>query len=61
MASRPSFASLASLLSQPDRELLVWSDEDQNCHPQASVLGAPLEAGAYLYSLLQKTYWYMQS
>ena len=61
MAGRPSFASLASILSQPDRGLLAWQDEDRHCHPQASVLGAPMEAGTHLYPLLQKTYTYMQS
>ena len=55
-ASRPSFSDLASLLSQPDSELLAWSDEDRNCHSLASVLGAPLEAGNHLYPLLQRTY-----
>ena len=53
---RPSFASLVSNFSQPDTELLAWSDDDRSCHPQASVLGALMEAGTHLYPLLQDTY-----
>ena len=60
-AGRPSFSHLASVLSQPDKGLLVWSDEDKNCHPQALMLGAPLEAGTHLYPLLQKTYMRIQA
>jgi len=43
-------------LCQPEIELLSWSEEDMRLHPQAAVLGAPLEAGKDLYPELQKMY-----
>ena len=55
-SGRPSFADLVFDLSQPDGDLLVWSEQDQSSHPQAAVLGAPIEAGAPLYPLLQNSY-----
>ena len=55
-SGRPSFADLVSDLSQSEGELLVWSEQDRSCHPQAAMLGAPMEAGAPLYPLLQNSY-----
>ena len=55
-AGRPSFEQLRLSLSQPDSALLSWSEEDIAVHPQAAVLGAPLDAGKLLYKELQGTY-----
>lgn len=52
--SRPTFSELNQALSQPESELLGWSEEDMSVHPQAAVLGAPLEAGKDLYRELQE-------
>ena len=54
--SRPDFAELVRVLSSPVTDLLSWSEEDMRVHPQAAVLGAPLEAGKDLYPELQRTY-----
>jgi len=43
-------------LSSPVTDLLSWTEEDTRIHPQAAVLGAPLEAGKDLYPKLQETY-----
>ena len=54
---RPDFAKVESILHQSgDDELLAWSEEDKAVHPQASELGAPLEAGKALYPKLQNLY-----
>ena len=53
-ASRPTFSELYQALSQPDSKLLGWSEADMRVHPQAAVLGAPLEAGKDLYRELQE-------
>ena len=55
-ASRPTFAELVQTLSSPVIDLLSWTEEDTRIHPQAAVLGAPLEAGKDLYPKLQETY-----
>jgi len=55
-ASRPAFAELVQTLSSPVTDLLSWTEEDTRIHSQATVLGAPLEAGKYLYPELQETY-----
>ena len=55
-SSRPSFSHLLRALSQPETELLSWSEEDIRVHPQAAMLGTPLEAGKDLYIELQNTY-----
>ena len=55
-SSRPDFAELVHTLSSPVTDLLSWSEEDMRVHPQAAVLGAPLEAGKDLYPELQGTY-----
>ena len=52
--ARPTFSELCQALSQPESELLGWSEEDMRVHPQAAVLGAPLEAGKHLYHELQE-------
>ena len=52
--SRPTFSELYQALSQPESELLDWSEEDVRVHSQAAVLGAPLEAGKDLYRELQE-------
>ena len=49
-----SLFMLSPLLHVTD--LLSWSEEDMRVHPQAAVLGAPLEAGKDLYPELQGTY-----
>ena len=54
--SRPSFTEVVEALSEPEIDLLCWSEEDTAVHPQAEVLGAPLEAGVDLYPELQGTY-----
>jgi len=54
--SRPTFSELHEALSQPEAELLGWSEEDKKVHPQAAVLGAPLESGKDLYLELQEMY-----
>ncbi len=55
-SSRPSFTEVLEALSEPETDLLRWSAEDTAVHPQAAVLGAPLEAGVDLYPELQETY-----
>ena len=55
-SSRPTFSQLLQALCQPDTELLSWSEEDVRVHPQAGMLGAPLEAGKDLYPELQQIY-----
>ena len=59
-SSRPDFAELVHALSSPTTDLLSWSEEDMRVHPQAAVLGAPLEAGIDLYPELQRTYMHNQ-
>ena len=54
--SRPTFSELHAALSQPETELLGWSERDKKVHPQAAVLGAPLESGKDLYLELQEMY-----
>ena len=53
-ASRPAFSELYQAVSQSESELLGWSEDDVRVHPQAAVLGAPLEAGKDLYRELQE-------
>ena len=56
-SSRPTFSELLQVLSQgSETDLLRWSEEDMRVHPQAAVLGAPLEAGKDLYIELQNAY-----
>ena len=53
---RPDAAMIAQWLSRPDPQLLRWSEEDRALHPEASLLGAELEAAVELYKELQETY-----
>ena len=56
-SGRPSFDSLVSKLSQPENQLLKWTDKDKSVtHPQSTMLGAPLEAASSLHSDLQQQY-----
>ena len=53
---RPDFNDIMLLLLQPDKSILVIPEKDLGTHPQAGVLGAPLEAGEGMYTDLQKSY-----
>ena len=53
---RPSFHSLCQSLDGEPATLLQWREEDTQSHPQASLLGAELEAGKNLYTELQDMY-----
>ena len=55
-SERPTFATLVFKLSQPDCKVLYFLASDEGIHRQASVLGAPLEAGQNLYLDLQNMY-----
>ena len=55
-SSRPSFHSLCQSLDGEPATLLQWREEDTQCHLQASLLGAELEAGKNLYTELQQLY-----
>ena len=59
-AYRPTFTQLLQALSSTITKLLSWSEEDTRVHPQAAVLGSPLEAGKDLYPELQGTYFHVQ-
>ena len=49
------FCSMGEL-SQPEIELLGWSEEDKSVHPEAAQLGADLIFGEELYKDLQTIY-----
>ena len=53
---RPTFDEIVKDLSENTYQLLSWRDIDKSVHAQASVLGAPLEAGHDLYPELQQTF-----
>ena len=55
-AGRPQFREIVDTLSQSEEQLLHIPEEVTRGHPQASILGAPLEAGRDLYTELQNTY-----
>ena len=55
-SSRPQFLEVGEVLSLPEHELLSIPEEEGRVHPQATLLGAPLEAGKQLYLELQKSY-----
>ena len=55
-SARPQFREIVQTLSQSEDELLFVPEGVTRAHPQASVLGAPLEAGRDLYTQLQNTY-----
>ena len=50
------FSAIFKSLNHSDSQLLSWSDKDKSVHPQASFLGAPLDAGDNLYPDLQDYY-----
>jgi ephrin-B len=53
---RPTFDQILDEISTNSRVILSWRDVDKRVHPQASVLGTPLEAGQDLYPELQQTF-----
>ena len=55
-SARPQFREIVQTLSQSEDELLFIPEEVTRGHPQASILGAPLEAGRDLYTQLQNAY-----
>ena len=54
--ARPSFRDIHLSLSQNQAFVLHVPEEAASTHPQAAVLGAPLEAGENMYIELQKSY-----
>eukprot|EP00731_Ephydatia_muelleri_P014771 Em0008g491a len=54
--ARPSFRDIHMSLSQDQAFVLHVPEEAASTHPQAAVLGAPLEAGENMYPELQKSY-----
>ena len=54
--ARPSFRDIHMSLSQDQAFVLHVPEEAASTHPQAAVLGAPLEAGENMYIELQKSY-----
>ena len=54
--NRPQFRDIHLSLSQNDEHVLKIPDEALQTHPQAGILGAPLEAGENMYINIQKTY-----
>ncbi|KAL5491611.1 hypothetical protein EMCRGX_G016929 [Ephydatia muelleri] len=54
--ARPSFRDIHMSLSQDQAFVLHVPEEAASTHPQAAVLGAPLEAGEKMYIELQKSY-----
>ena len=54
--SRPSFRDIHLSLSQNQEHVLQIPEEAASTHPQAAVLGAPLEAGEKMYMDLQNSY-----
>ena len=56
-SSRPTFMEVLHALFACEDNRQSWTaDEDETVHTQATVLGAPLEAGNDLYPELQQTY-----
>ncbi|XP_019849285.1 PREDICTED: uncharacterized protein LOC100641922 [Amphimedon queenslandica] len=53
---RPTFAILVTSFCQSDSSLISLSPIDTQCHPQAGILGAPLEAGQDMFTDLQSMY-----
>jgi len=47
---------MLQVLSRPEHELLFVPEEVGRDHPQATLLGAPLEAGKQLYLELQNVF-----
>ena len=55
-SGRPVFHDIRLVLLQHDETLLGVPAEALTSHPQAGQLGAPLEAGHYMYPSLQHIY-----
>ena len=55
-ASRPTFTEILTSLLGEKEEMLSIPEKDASTHPQASLLGASLEAGLEMYKNLQNTY-----
>ena len=55
-SSRPQFNEMVETLSLPEHDILSIPEEVVKIHPQAILLGGPLEAGRDLYKDLQNTY-----
>ena len=53
---RPTFEAILRTLSEPEDQLVQWTREDTQTHPQCSLLGAPLDCGRDLYPSLQGMY-----
>ena len=54
--ARPSFKDINMSFSQDQAFVLHVPEEAASTHPQAAVLGAPLEAGENMYIELQKSF-----
>ena len=57
-SERPTFTNLVFRLSQPENQLLQWTDTSISTHddPQSTMLGAPLETASNLHFDLQQQY-----
>ena len=53
---RPDFNDIMLVLLRTDKNILVIPEKDLATHPQAGVLGAPLEAGEGMYADLRNSY-----
>ena len=53
---RPGFRDILLSLLESKSVVLRVPPEDADSHPQAAVLGAPLEAGHGMYTALQNIY-----
>lgn len=55
-STRPTFKDILAALLHDEAKVLDIPVEDASTHEQASLLGAPLEAGENMYSDLQQLY-----
>ena len=53
---RPDFSGIMLVLLKTNKSICVIPEKELGTHPQAGVLGAPLEAGEGMYIDLQKLY-----
>ena len=53
---RPHFSNILQALSRSEHDLLYIPEEVSKGHPQAAILGAPLEVTKDTYTDLQTTY-----
>ena len=57
MSGRSTFTSLLFKLSQPENQLLQWTDTiGTHDDPQSTMLGAPMETASNLHFDLQQQY-----